>query len=166
MKLETGIAGKTLIKESESLHDGDLTKIGLQPKLCPAVIWTVGWGHALYFNGKPLQLDDLDMVDLYFPQFKNMTLEQADELFNEDLKTFENLVKRYLQVSVTQNQFDALVSFSFNCGYSQTLFSLINSKSSIDLIGQWWTTHYITGQGRQLPGLVIRRKKEFNLFKN
>lgn len=164
--LSTGLAGRILIKNSESVHDGNLKKIGLQPKLCPAGIWTVGWGHALYYNGKPLKEDDFDKIELLFPQYSNMTIEQAEELFDQDLKIRERLVQRYLKVSVTQNQFDALVSFVFNCGYSQTLFSLVNIGASIETIGGWWTRHYITGKGIELPGLIIRRRKEFTLFKS
>ena len=104
------------------------------------------------------------MIEKYFPQFSNMSLEQADALFEDDLVKFENLVNTKLKVQVTQNEFDALISFSWNCGYSETLFSLINSRSPKDVIGQWWRTHYITSNGNQLPGLVIRRTKEFNLF--
>jgi len=39
--------GIELIKFFESLHDGNLSKIGLQPKLCPANIVTIGYGRAL-----------------------------------------------------------------------------------------------------------------------
>ena len=162
--MKTSEAGKNLIKEFEAIHDGNLTKIGLQPKLCPAGIWTVGWGHALYFNGKALLVDDFVMVDKYFPQFSNMSVEQANQLFDEDLIKYENLVRVHLKVGVNQNQFDALVSFAYNCGYSQTLFSLINSRSPTELLGKWWRTHYITSNGVQLPGLVIRRTKELNRY--
>ena len=40
--MKTGIKGIDLIKEFESLHDGDLKQVGLQPKMCPAGIWTEG----------------------------------------------------------------------------------------------------------------------------
>ena len=140
--MKTSEFEKVRIKYFESIHDGNLTKIGLQPKLCPAGIWTVGWGHALYFNGKPLKVADFDMIEKYFPQFSNMSLEQADALFEDDLVKFENLVNTKLKVQVTQNEFDALISFSWNCGYSETLFSLINSRSPKDVIGQWWRTGF------------------------
>ena len=39
--------GREIVKHYESLHDGDLKKIGLQPKLCPAGIWTQGYGRAM-----------------------------------------------------------------------------------------------------------------------
>ena len=43
-----------LVKSFEGIHDGDLTVIGLQPKMCPAGIWTVGYGRAL--RSKPRML--------------------------------------------------------------------------------------------------------------
>lgn len=39
--------GREIVKHYESLHDGDLKQIGLQPKLCPAGIWTQGYGRAM-----------------------------------------------------------------------------------------------------------------------
>ena len=45
--MKTSSSGIALIAYFEQYHDGDLTKIGLQPKMCPAGIWTVGLGHAL-----------------------------------------------------------------------------------------------------------------------
>ena len=45
--MKTGTKGIELIKSFESLHDGDLSKIGLQPKMCPAQIWTEGYGRAM-----------------------------------------------------------------------------------------------------------------------
>ena len=48
--MKTSNIGIELIKEFESLHDGDLSIIGLQPKMCPAGIWTEGYGHAMRDN--------------------------------------------------------------------------------------------------------------------
>ena len=45
--MKTSERGIQLIKFFESLHDGDLSKIGLQPKLCPADVVTIGYGHAV-----------------------------------------------------------------------------------------------------------------------
>ena len=60
--MKTSQKGINLIKYFESLHDGDLTEIGLQPKMCPAGIWTEGYGHAIrdlkgqFFKGKDNKL--------------------------------------------------------------------------------------------------------------
>lgn len=45
--MKTSENGIILIKHYESLHDGDLSRIGLQPKMCPAGYWTEGYGHAI-----------------------------------------------------------------------------------------------------------------------
>ena len=45
--MKTSVNGLNLIKEFESLHDGDLSIIGLQPKMCPAQVWTEGYGRAM-----------------------------------------------------------------------------------------------------------------------
>jgi hypothetical protein len=45
--MKTSNVGIQLIQEFESLHDGDLTMIGLQPKMDPIGIWTEGYGHAM-----------------------------------------------------------------------------------------------------------------------
>ena len=46
--------GLDLIKFYEGLHDSDLTRIGLQWKYCPAGVVTVGWGHALFYQGEDM----------------------------------------------------------------------------------------------------------------
>ena len=45
--MKIGENGLELIKKWESLHDGDLKKIGLQPKMCPAGYWTEGYGNVI-----------------------------------------------------------------------------------------------------------------------
>jgi lysozyme len=89
---------------------------------------------------------------------------EADMLLLKLLPKYEATVDRNIKVTVTQNQYDALVSFCWNCGSSETLFRLINQKSSDELIYQFWTTHYIKGGGKVLAGLVRRRKTEADLF--
>jgi len=82
----------------------------------------------------------------------------------KDLESFELLVIRKLKRTVKQNEFDALVTFVYNCGVSQTLFEMVNSKNP--LLKAWWVSHYITGQGNPKPlnGLIARRKAEAKLY--
>jgi lysozyme len=162
--MKTDEQGCNLIKGFESIHDGNLSKVGLQPKLCPAGVWTVGYGHALFLNGKPLKKDDFWKIAKYFPQFENMTLENANQLLAQDLVKYENIVFKNLKRPVDQNEFDALVSYTFNCGYSDTMFRLINSYASDNSLCDWWEKHYITAEGVLLPGLIRRRKSEYVLF--
>lgn len=156
--------GQTIIKLSESLHDGDLHKIGLQPKLCPAGNWTVGWGHCLFIDGKPLKAIDFPKIAKFFPAYANMTIGQAGVLFDNDCFNVETIINRRLKVKLNQNQFDALGSYTFNCGVSATMFKLINNSSPIEAIKEWWENHYIMSEGVVLQGLINRRKKEFALY--
>ena len=71
---------------------------------CPAGVWTIGWGTTEPINGiKPHE----GMI---------ITQQQADELLIKNLKGYENAVNKYVTYSINQNQFDALVSFAYNCG--------------------------------------------------
>ena len=164
--MKTGTKGIELIKYFESLHDGDLTKIGLQPKMCPAGIWTVGYGHALKDSDGTWLKGEGEKYKIHhlYPELETITEEQAEKILKVDLGLFEHLVENNLRVAVIQNQFDALVSHAFNCGISETLYRLINSKSGIEQVKNWWTTKYITSNGKALKGLKIRREKEFELF--
>lgn len=161
--MKTSQKGINLIKYFESLHDGDLTEIGLQPKMCPAGIWTEGYGHAIrdlkgqFFKGKDNKLK----------AYANSIVKnekQAENLLEKDLEVFENIVMKKIKVPLNQNQFDALVSYTYNTGGSDTLFKLINQKAPEAQIRKWFENKYITTNGKVLPGLVARRKKESNLY--
>ena len=166
--MRTSDTGIKLIAEFEQYHDGDLSKIGLQPKMCPAGIWTVGLGHALinkktgkWLKGKA----DYTLIAQQYPEYLTMTKKQADELLKLDLISYEAKVRKGLKVEVNQSQFDALVSFCYNCGWSDTLFRMINQKEPVEKIVGWWQTHYITGDGKVLPGLIWRRKVESEYYR-
>lgn len=156
--MKTSKTGINLIKNFEGLHDGDLKKIGLQPKRCPAGIWTEGYGRAMRdLKGNFIKGSEM-------PKPTITTEAQAEQYLYEDAQVFESIVMRKLKVKVNQNQFDALVSHTYNTGGSDTLFKLINRKAPIDQIKKWWLNKYVTGAGVQLKGLVERRKIEFNLY--
>lgn len=173
MKLsETGIK---LIKHYESLHDGDLTVIGLQPKLCPAGIWTVGWGHAIVYNGKFLKSDpEKKNKEIAYSLYPALTVEEADQIFLVDVAVFENFVTAFgnsKNFSFTQNQFDALVSFCYNCGNKNFLDStlakrIISRTGSIEDAFLMWNKGDCNGDGKleTLAGLTARRKTEAELF--
>jgi lysozyme len=84
----------------------------------------------------------------------------------QDLQVFENIVMRKVKTKINQNQFDALVSHTYNTGGSDTLFKLINQKAPIEQIKKWWENKYISANKIILKGLVERRKVEFNLYEN
>lgn len=160
--MKTGARGIALIKQFESLHDGDLTQIGLQPKMCPAGVWTEGWGRAMTLDGKFIR--GAANRALAFARATIKTEAQAEKALLEDLVRFERTVLSKLTVKVNQNQFDALVSHTYNTGGSDTLFRLVNQRAGRDAIYSWFTTKYITADGVRLPGLVRRRRAEADLF--
>jgi len=154
--------GIDLIKRFESLHDGDLIQIGLQPKMCPAGIWTEGWGRAMTINGQFIR--GANNRALAFSRATITTPEKAEKSLHEDLEVFGRRVLRSLTVKVSQAQFDALVSHTYNTGGSNTLFRLINRRAPAAEVRAWFETRYITGGGVRLEGLVRRRKAEADLF--
>lgn len=155
--------GVTLIHHCESIHDGDLKTCGYQPKLDPVGIWTEGWGHAITDN-KGRFIKGKANKALAYKYSKVKSKEDADRLFEEDIKPIFLTIARKITVSLNEDQKWALASHIYNTGGSSTLYSLINSKSPE--LSNWWTSHYITGQGNPKPllGLVYRRKSEALLF--
>lgn len=161
--MKTGTTGINLIKHYESLHDGDLKQIGLQPKMCPAGVWTEGWGRAMR-DSKGKFLKGADAKKTAYSHITIHNKEEADKALLEDLVQFEGIVKRKVTSVLNQNQFDALVSHVYNTGGSETLYSLINKEASEKEIRAWWEHRYITSEGVILKGLVLRRKTESDLF--
>lgn len=136
--------GKDLIKLFEGVR--------LKAYKCSAGVPTIGYGNTYYPNGDKVQMNDV------------ITLEQAKELFDDLIVRYERIVNSKLKVDVKQNEFDALVSHTYNTGGSSTLFKLVNMEAPKDKIKNWFTTKYITANGKRLQGLVIRRQKEWDLY--
>lgn len=159
---------KRLIKYYESLHDGDLSLIGLQPKLCPAGIWTQGYGHAIIINGKFLKGNENKKI-----AFDNYTLKdeiEADRLLGNDLITYEGLIND-LHLKINQNQFDALVSFIFNVGIENFKQSTLLKKIKVysndpEIRFQFnrWNKALVNGALVELPGLTKRRNSEAEMY--
>ena len=143
-------------------HEGVRTK----PYQCPALLWTVGVGHVIVPEHGRLKL--LDRRDLPIPDGLNRTLpmEEVDEILKKDLARFESGVARLCPGPLTQGQFDALVSFSFNVGLGNLQRSTIRMKvNRQDFEGAAeafldWTK----AGGKVLKGLVNRRNDERALF--
>lgn len=166
--MKTSEQGINLIKFFESLHDGDLSKIGLQPKLCPAGIWTAGYGRTLTdLDGSYLKGVEgyRRMLEIY-PDLETITESEAVEMLEEDLVTRESMINS-LGLKLTQYQFDSLVSFAYNVGFgslqSSTLLKRIKGAngSIYDAFAMW-----NRADGKVLKGLVKRREAEANLFIN
>lgn len=112
-------------------------------------VWTIGYGHTK--NVKKGML---------------ITQDQADKFLKEDLKVYENYVKTYVSYNINQNQFDALVSFTYNVGggnlQKSTLLVYLNQGKITFAANEFdkWTY----AGGKKLTGLVNRRKAEKELF--
>lgn len=166
--MKTSSNGLDLIKFYEGLHDGDLSTIGLQPKLCPANIVTIGYGHALadkegnWLKGK----EGIQEAKILYPELFTITKEQAEDILQKDLLIYEGKVNS-LNLSFKQNEFDSLVSFSYNLGFGallgSTLLKRIKAKEGdIHEAFLMW----VKSGGKILPGLVKRRESEAQLFIN
>ena len=146
-----------------------------RPYLCPATIWTIGYGHVLY--QEQIRLPVIRTEKYEGPIRKDYPLkpednrvwgkEEIDELFRADVRTFERGVLRLVPGVVgRQGSFDALVSFAYNAGLGNLQRSQIRMRANR---GDWdgaaeafmtWTR----GGGKVLPGLVRRREAEVALF--
>ena len=125
------------------------------PYRCPAGLYTVGYGHVI---GNGLQLPD--------EWNRTFSLGEIDELLRTDLERFERGVLRYCTVYLTQSQFDALVSFSFNLGLGVLQRSTLRQKlnrGDYDGASKEFLKYTRAG-GKVLKGLVRRRQAEYNLF--
>ena len=144
--MKTSIRGIKLIQDFEGCE--------LTAYKCPAGKWTIGYGNTFYQDGTPVKEGD------------KITQMNANKLLLDLLPKFELIVIRSLKapLTITQNQFDALVSYTWNTGGSETLFKLINNHSSLAAIRNWFETKYITDNGKVESGLIKRRKAEADLF--
>ena len=95
-----------------------------------------------------------------------ITKAQALDYLKQDLSVFEKAVTNYVKVPLNQNQFDALVSFSFNCGdgalKTSTLLQKLNSSDYNGAANEF--LKWNKSNGKVLNGLVKRREEEKELF--
>lgn len=111
--------GIDLIKKWEGIVDGDPTTVNLDPYLCPANYWTIGWGHVVRdADGNMLKgRATKNAAKAVYPN--GITREEAEFLLKDDLRSFEVAVNRNINGSIeatSQNQFDAMLALCFNIG--------------------------------------------------
>ena len=144
--MKTNEAGINLIKHYEGLRR--------ESYLCPANVWTIGYGAIRYFYGEPV------------PPNARITEIEADDFLRRDLGSTEDFVSRLVRVPLTENQFSATVSLVFNIGAGNfqrsQIRQRINRKNYDGAASIWW--QWRRGAGRILPGLVKRRADEKDLF--
>lgn len=135
-----------LIKEFEGLE--------LTAYLCPSKVWTIGYGSTFYEDGKPVKQGD------------KITKERAEKLLPNIVTKFAQAVSNSLKNTVTQNQFDAMVSLCFNIGIgnfrASTLLKMVNKGDYAGAADEF--TKWNKAKGKVLAGLVRRREAEQALF--
>lgn len=146
MKLDK--KGLDLIAEFEGLS--------LKPYLCSAKVPTIGYGSTFYENGTKVKLTDAPI-----------TKQRAEQLLKNTADKFAEKVAVLIKKPVTQNQFNALVSFAFNVGVSalkiSTLLKLVNNNPNDENIAKEFLRWNKAG-GRVVQGLTNRRIKESSLY--
>ena len=152
-------------------YEGYRTK----PYLCPAHIWTIGYGHVLYQEQIRLPVVRVNgytgMIRKEYPlkpeDNRVWTKEEIEKLFADDVASFERGVLRLAPpVAGRQGAFDTCVSFSFNAGLGTFQRSSIRMKINR---GDWEGAAdalllYCMGGGKILAGLKKRRDAEKALF--
>lgn len=165
-----------LIKHFESLHDGDLTMIGLQPKMDSVGIWTMGWGRAMR---DPSTGDFLKGAANKAKAYKLATIHteaEATEALSEDLGQYERTARMKLGTTywdkLNADQKGALTSFVYNCGTGKPkdykIFAniklYVDQEWNVTQMRAYWDKSVIKAGGKVQPGLVRRRKSEAELF--
>lgn len=137
-----------LVKVSEGFRQ--------RPYLCPAGVWTIGYGSTRYEDGTPVTASDPAIDET-----------RAGKIILATLATeYEAAVNRYVSVPLQQHQFDALVDFAYNVGIhalrTSTLLRYVNEGKNelvAEEFGKW-----VHAGGRRLLGLVARREAERRLW--
>lgn len=155
-----------LIKSFEGIEDGDPSTANLNPYLCPAGYWTIGWGHVVIdSNGK--QVKGASNKPLAYAVYPNgITMEEAEHLLTDDVRKFSVGVDNLIHVPISDAQFCALISFSFNVGLGafkdSTLLKLLNQNSLDQVPTQ--LLRWSKCNGKELAGLKRRREAEAKLW--
>ena len=141
-ELKTSQEGISLIKSFEGCE--------LTAYLCSAGVPTLGFGHTR----------DVSMGD-------TCTQEEAESMLAEDLVEFEDYVKKYVETDLQQNEFDALVAWTYNLGpknlSESTLLKELNAGNLEEVPRQM--KRWNRAGGEVLDGLIRRREAESRLFK-
>jgi len=139
--MKTSDEGISLIKKFEGCR--------LEPYFCSGNVLTIGYGHTK------------DVIENM-----SITEDTAEALLKEDLKDFEEQVSNLVKVELNQNQFDALIAWTFNLGSgnlsSSTLLKKLNNSEYGEVPEQ--IKRWNKAGGKVLEGLIRRREAEALLF--
>ena len=126
-----------------------------------AGVWAIGYGSTRYHDGKTVKPGDKLANEL-----------QADALFRNTMGQYEDAVSRSVKVPLSQNQFDALVSFTYNIGAGgleeSTMLVKLNEKNYAEAAAHFLAWDKITDPktGQKIVSAILfqRRKEESHLF--
>ena len=139
--MKASVDAYELIKQFEGLR--------LKAYLCPAGIWTIGYGHTSGVSPNSF-----------------ITIQEADEYLHRDVATIEMQLNK-LNLSLRQCQWDAIVSFVFNVGIgnfkSSTLLAKIRINPDDNLIMDEFL-RWVYANGKVMKGLQKRRLAEMKLY--
>lgn len=154
--MRLGPHGEKLIKEGEGLvlytyDDANPGKPFLRGK--PKGELTIGYGHTSA-AGEPTVKPGM-----------KITKAEAEAIFKRDIQKYVNDVNRLVTVELTQNQFDALVSFHYNTGAlgKSTLLKKVNAGQFSQVPAEFMK--WVNDNGRMVPGLVNRRRAEVAMWR-
>ncbi len=124
--------------------------------LCPAKVWTIGYGNTFYEDNSRVKQGDV------------ITKERAEQLFfNITNKNFAEPLLKLIKVKLNENQFSALVCFAYNVGTGalakSTLLRKVNANPN-DLTIRNEFLKWDKAGGKVLNGLTKRRQSEANLY--
>jgi lysozyme len=127
-----------------------------KPYLCSAGIPTIGYGATYYPNGKKVTMQD-----------PAITEEWAETMLSKMIVFYEQNVSSMVTNVLTQHQFDALVSFTYNCGVQNvrksTLLRYVNNNPNDPAIAEQFA-RWVRVKGKVVKGLVKRRQAECQLY--
>ncbi len=157
----------SLVKKFEGIADGDPSTVNLDPYADPVGIWTIGWGHAIRArtgSGFVRGESQRDLARSLYPG--GITLQQAEALLHADLLDTARDVLSLVQVEINDNEYSALLSFTFNLGAANlgksTLLKKLNAgdrQGAADQFPLWNRSGNVV-----LEGLTRRRIAEKIIF--
>lgn len=129
--------------------------LSLNAYICPAGVPTIGYGNTYYESGRKVQIGD------------SITKERAEKIFQWVADSFAIRVRQLVKKQLNENQFSALVSFTYNLGVanlkSSTLLKKVNVNPNDPTIFNEFLKWNKAG-GKVLTGLTRRRQAEGNLY--
>ncbi len=158
-----------LIKSFEGIPDGDPGTVNIDAYLCPAGVWTIGWGHAIVDGGAQLKGEaNKARARALYPG--GITRQQAQDLLRGDLVPRAASVSSLVKVPVSDGPFGALIALVFNIGAANlaasTLLRKLNARDFAGAADQFlaWDKARVNGVLQPLAGLTRRRKAERAMF--